>query len=150
MSTNIYLKLCEIFEIEPNNTIPNSVFNEIPEDCYSSWGGMPGQKNWWSKGVSSWNKGISPSEDTRKKISETNKKKNISFVSNGATEAARLANLGKKQTEEHIRKRISKRFRRCEVYGIEYESMKSACDALNIPKATMYKMVNRGIVAKYL
>lgn len=68
-------------------------------------------------------------------LSKVNKERNINFVSNGATEAARIKNTGKKQSKEHITKRI--RTKQIEIDGILYNSGKEAARALGYKPATI-------------
>lgn len=152
MSTTIYSvseKLDKLFDLAISN-IPNCVFDEFPQDCIQVYGGIPGQKNSWLQGVPSWNKGLSPSDETRKKISETNIRKNINWCSTGATEAARQYHLGRKQTEEHVKKRTGKRKRMVEVDGVVYDSLKSASEALGVNITAISGRLKRGKSAKYL
>ena len=145
---SISAKLNLIFDIESSN-----ISNELFQDTSGSsptWGGMSGQSNYWLQGVPSWNKGISPSKETRKKISETNKIKGINWNSNGATEAARQYHLGRKQTEDHICKRTSQRCRRVEVDGVEYESLKQAAETLGVNITAISGRLVRGKSARYL
>ena len=145
---SISAKLNLIFDIESSN-----ISNELFQDTSGSsptWGGMPGQSNYWLQGVPSWNKGISPSKETRKKISETNKTKGINWNSIGATEAARQYHLGRKQTEDHICKRTSQRCRRVEVDGVEYESLKQAAETLGVNITAISGRLVRGKSARYL
>jgi hypothetical protein len=142
-------KLDNFFGIAASN-IPNIVFDEFPQDCSPAYGGIPGQENFWLKGKPSWNKGISPSEETRKKISETNIKKNINWCSTGATEAARQYNLGRKQNKEHVKKRTEKRKRMVEVDGVVYDSLKAASEALGVNISAISGRLKRGKSAKYI
>ena len=145
---SISAKLNLIFDIESSN-----ISNELFQDTSGSsptWGGMSGQSNYWLQGVPSWNKGISPSKETRKKISETNKTKGINWNSSGATEAARQYHLGRKQTEDHICKRTSQRCRRVEVDGVEYESLKQAAETLGVNITAISGRLVRGKSARYL
>jgi hypothetical protein len=152
MSTTIYSvseKLDSIFNLDQSH-IPNKNFIVPEGESEQAWGGVPGQSNWWLKGIPSWNKGISPSEETRKKISDTIKNKEINWTSTGATEAARQYNLGRKQSEDHITKRTSKRCRKVEVDGVVYISLKEASEALNINITAISGRLKRGKSARYL
>lgn len=153
MSTSIYSihdKLCEVFGIQSDSPIPNCIFEEIPDDMSPTWGGIPGQSNWWLKDKPSWNKGKSPSEETRKKISDTNKQKGINWNSTGATEAARQYHLGKKQSKEHIENRTSKRNRKVEVDGVIYKSLTEAAISLGVTITAISGRLTRGKSARYL
>ena len=49
-----------------------------------------------------------------------------------ATEAARIANTGKKQTEEHIKKRIQNKQKKVIINGVHYTSLKEAAEDLSL------------------
>lgn len=84
------------------------------------------------------------SEDFRKKLSATNKKKGINFATNGATEAARKANSGKKQSKEHIEKRTQSNCKPLLINGMYFKSQKEVAKHYNICNATVIKWVKIG------
>ena len=79
----------------------------------------------------------------RRKISETNKRLGISFVNNGATEAARIANTGKKQTRDHILKRAKAKCRSVEIEGVIYSSQKEAALKLNVSQGAISGWISK-------
>lgn len=101
-------------------------------------------------GYAGWNKGISPSEETKRLISETNKKRGINFVSNGATEAARQACLGKKQSPEHIAQRVKAKQKKVCVEGVIYNSLTEAAESLGVHITAISGRLTRGKSAYYV
>jgi hypothetical protein len=94
-------------------------------------------------------KGILKSEDHKRKISETNKRKGINFVNNGATEAARLVNTGRKLTKEHIEKRSSKRRKPVLINNVLYASGREAAERLGVSPSAITSMIKNGKAIKY-
>lgn len=88
------------------------------------------------------------SEQTKEKIRKINLDRNINFVTNGATEAARIRNTGKKQSEQHRLKRIAAICKKVEVDGITYESGKAAAKALKVTTNTISHWIKSGRATK--
>ena len=103
----------------------------------------------WKKQMSLIRKGKTfgpPSEQTRKKLSESHKGK---IVSNSTKEKLRLLNKGKTLSIEHKRK-ISESHKgkkkgkiKVTINGIYYESIKSAADAIGISTETVTMRIKR-------
>ena len=72
----------------------------------------------------SWGRVYTP--EMRKEISKRNKERNINFITNGATEAARQANLGIKRSNECKEKMAARKRKPVIINGIEYPSKKHA------------------------
>jgi len=83
-------------------------------------------------------------EDYRKKISNINKKKNINFVTNGATEAARKVNTGKQQSKEHIEKRTANNCKPILVDDKYFKSQKEVAQHYKVCNATITKWIKTG------
>lgn len=92
--------------------------------------------------------GIIVTLERKAKIRATNLRKGLNFVNNGATEAARLANTGRKQSAEWKKKRTALRCRRVVIDGTTYESGRAAAKALNVCPATITQMIARGAAIK--
>ena len=83
-------------------------------------------------------------ESFRKRLSETNKEKNINFVTTGATEAARLAITGTKQSKSHIEKRVASQKKPIIIDDIYFESQKDACNYYNVKGNILKKWLSTG------
>jgi len=80
------------------------------------------------------------SKKTRKILSEKLTGTN-SFVVNGATEAAKIRNTGKKQSDFHKKKRAKAKSREIEIEGTRYPSGVEAARALNVDTSTISSWV---------
>jgi len=80
----------------------------------------------------------------RQKIAETNKRKNINFVTTGATEAAAKVNRGKKQSDDHIKKRTAHQRKPIIVDDIYFESQKDACEFYQVKGNVLKKWLASG------
>ena len=78
---------------------------------------------------------------------QTNIERGISPANNGATEAARLANTGRKQSSEHVKKRTEKQQKKCYVEGVIYNSITEAAKALGVGKPAISNRIKRGHTA---
>jgi len=87
-------------------------------------------------------------EERKQKIRETNKRKGINFVSTGATDAARCAVLGSKQSAEHKAKKAKAKSRRVVINGIIYDSGRAAAKALNVATSTISLWIKTGKAKK--
>jgi hypothetical protein len=85
--------------------------------------------------------------EINERVRRTNLERGISPVKNGATEAARLVNTGRKQSNEHVKKRTEKQQKKCCVDGVIYNSMKEAASALGVTPAAITTRVRRGYTA---
>lgn len=81
-------------------------------------------------------------------LSNINKERNINFVTNGATEAARLVNTGKKQSKNHVEKRAKNKCRKVIANGKIYNSGKECAKELNIAVSTVSARIKRGLYKK--
>ena len=126
-------------------TFPSEYLYDIPDDFWDDM--YEGAK---LIGYAGWNRGISPSEETKRLISQTNKERDINFVSSGATEAARQACLGKKQSPEHIRKRTQKQCKKVCVEGVIYNSLSEAAESLGVNITAISGRLTRGKSAYYV
>ena len=90
----------------------------------------------------SWNKGVPCSEETKQLISKKIKGTNA-FVVNGATEAARIRNTGRKQSESHKLNRAKAKSREIEIEGVLYSSGVEAANALGVKKSTISAWAKR-------
>ena len=75
--------------------------------------------------------------ETNLKMVETMANRGLNFVNNGATEAARIYNTGRKQTAEHIKKRVKGQSIPLTIEGVVYPSAKTASDALGYSASTI-------------
>lgn len=87
-------------------------------------------------------------EERKKKISETLKRRGINFVKTGATEAARAAVLGTKQSKEHKLKRAKARSRSVTIDGVTYSSGREAAKLLGVVPSTISSWVKSGKAIK--
>lgn len=87
-------------------------------------------------------------EERKKKISETLKRKGINFVKNGATEAARMAVLGTKQSREHKLKKARAISRKITIDGVTYSSGREAAKSLGVSPSTISSWVKSGKAIK--
>ena len=85
--------------------------------------------------------------EINERVRRTNIERGISPVKNGATEAARLANTGRKQSNTHVKKRTEKQRKKCCVDGVIYNSMKEAASALGVTPGAITNRVRRGYTA---
>ena len=85
--------------------------------------------------------------EINERVRRTNIERGISPMKNGATEAARLANTGRKQSNVHVKKRTEKQQKKCCVDGVIYNSMKEAASALGVTQGAITNRVRRGHTA---
>jgi hypothetical protein len=75
--------------------------------------------------------------EQRAAMSKANYESGRNWVSLGATEAARLVNTGKKQTQEHREKRLVQQRVPITLYGVTYPSQNEAAKALGVCPASI-------------
>ena len=89
-------------------------------------------------------------EERKRKISDTIRRKQINFVTTGATEAARLAVLGTKQSQEHKLKKAKSISRQVTIDGVTYPSGRAAAKALNVKPSTISSWIKNGKAIKHV
>lgn len=91
-------------------------------------------KDWSTRNTDEW----------KNKISNTNKRKNINWLTSGATEAARIVNTGRKQTQEHIKARTDRQKKPVVIEEVIYNSIKEAAKNLGVSSPLIMKWIKNG------